>query len=159
MTPVEKSIWMKRWRAENQERIKAYQKEWKAKNREAIKAYNKPYQDKYRMRTEVQQATRVRHLKKYYKMTPTEFNALWELQDGKCAICESKMKPMGRAKDAVAIDHNHQTNQVRGLLCRGCNHGIGCLKDSPEVLRNAAKYLDERGHYSEMQIGVTSHGK
>ena len=46
-------------------------------------------------------------------------------------------------KTGLAIDHNHSTGQIRGLLCSLCNFGIGYLKDSPDLLRKAAQYLDD----------------
>ena len=57
-----------------------------------------------------------------------------------CEIC-------GDASAPSVIDHNHQTGVVRGALCGTCNLGLGLLKDSPIVLKQALKYLEERGHY------------
>lgn len=64
-------------------------------------------------------------------------------QNGKCAICsaEDGGTRKGNAK-AFAIDHDHNTGKVRGLLCEACNQGIGKLKDDPEILRKAADYID-----------------
>lgn len=55
-------------------------------------------------------------------------------QNGLCAICGHHKK--------LDVDHDHKTGKVRGLLCRSCNIGIGYLKESPELLRSAADYLD-----------------
>jgi|SRR5882672_5089611 len=54
-----------------------------------------------------------------------------------CAICG---KPPG--SKALDIDHDHSTGVVRGLLCNNCNRGLGRLKDSPSLLREAALYLE-----------------
>lgn len=139
---------MKRWRAANQERIKAYQKSWRAENAVAVAEYQKEYQKDYRTRDEVMAENMRRNLWKNYKMTPTEFNDLWEGQSGKCAICEVDMAPRGRAKNSVAVDHNHENGAVRGLLCRTCNVGIGYLNNDPDLLIAAAEYLIERGFYA-----------
>lgn len=40
--------------------------------------------------------------------------------------------------------HDHDTGNIRGLLCRACNSAIGLLKSCPKIIRNAAKYLEER---------------
>jgi hypothetical protein len=135
------------WDERNKERVAAYQKDWKAANKDHVAAYAKNYMTEYQAKSEVQFTNWVRALHRNYQLTPEGFNQLWDMQDGKCAICESLMQPRGRTKDAACVDHNHETNEIRGLLCRGCNHGIGNLKDSPRVLMNAAKYLESRGHY------------
>lgn len=54
-------------------------------------------------------------------------------QDGRCKICGQLKK--------LNVDHDHATGEVRGLLCHGCNVGIGFFRDSPELLRSAIDYL------------------
>lgn len=56
-------------------------------------------------------------------------------QGGNCAICLTPPKRW------FAIDHDHATGKVRGLLCTNCNTGIGMLKDDLEVLHRAQVYL------------------
>lgn len=63
--------------------------------------------------------------------------ALIAEHDGRCAICSGPC-PSGRR---LAVDHNHATGQVRGLLCANCNRGIGLLKDSALLAQAAADYL------------------
>ncbi len=72
-------------------------------------------------------------LKTNYGITLQEFDAMVAEQDGRCAIC-STVAPLN-------VDHNHLTGEVRGLLCRQCNTGIGSLKESAEIMRSAAAYL------------------
>jgi DNA-directed RNA polymerase subunit RPC12/RpoP len=81
------------------------------------------------------------HRKRAYGITLTEYEGMAFSQDWKCAICGSKTE-----KDLL-VDHNHDTGQVRGLLCHTCNTGIGYLKDSTAVLRGAIEYLEENGSY------------
>lgn len=57
-----------------------------------------------------------------------------------CEICGQPESPNRR----LDIDHNHETNDIRGLLCSQCNIGIGYLLDKPELLRNAAEYLEKK---------------
>lgn len=75
-------------------------------------------------------------LKKLYGITLAEYEALLVEQDGKCAICGQKDEYFN-----LAVDHCHGTNRVRGLLCVGCNRGIGIFRDSPDLLMKAVEYL------------------
>ena len=43
--------------------------------------------------------------------------------------------------DNLVVDHDHNTGQFRGWLCRRCNLGIGKLGDTVESLQNALNYL------------------
>ena len=65
-----------------------------------------------------------------------------EAQDGKCAICHNPetRKIHGRVTD-LAVDHDHETGVVRGLLCHRCNFILGLAKDKPQTLLDAAAYL------------------
>jgi hypothetical protein len=71
-----------------------------------------------------------------------DFWSIYENQDGVCPICENDIDP-----EDSAIDHNHETGNVRGLLCKTCNRGLGMLKDSERVLHNAIDYIRQNGSY------------
>lgn len=58
-------------------------------------------------------------------------------QDGKCAICYKP--PM--TQRGLHVDHCHKTGIVRGLLCHGCNIGIGNFDHNPILMESAIKYL------------------
>ena len=51
-------------------------------------------------------------------------------------------KGRGQPLNAVAVDHDHLTNEFRGLLCNGCNKGLGLFRDNIQSLNNAIKYLE-----------------
>ena len=80
-----------------------------------------------------------------YKITEQRYFEILEKQIGLCAICGSD-SPGRRGSKNFAIDHDHTTMEVRGLLCHPCNVMIGLAKDSIEVLEMAIKYLK---HYKE----------
>jgi hypothetical protein len=61
-------------------------------------------------------------------------------QSGVCKICG---EPCPTYKHALAVDHNHTTGKVRGLLCNNCNNGLGRFRDNPQYLRAAADYLEK----------------
>jgi hypothetical protein len=70
-----------------------------------------------------------------YGITLEEYNRLFVVQNGQCAICGN---PQEKSLD---VDHCHKTNKVRGLLCRKCNLGIGFMQDNPEICKKASEYL------------------
>ena len=143
------AAYMKEWRAENREKVQADFQQWKEANADKRGSYMRDYLAEYSARPERQQADWERRLHRNYRMTSEQFNELWKSQCGRCAICAVPMEPRGKSVNSVAVDHNHSTGQVRALLCTQCNRGIGCLKDSPEVLEAAARYLRSHGSYSE----------
>ena len=64
-------------------------------------------------------------------------------QNNKCAICNEMETWKNKHGDIrpLAIDHDHSTGKVRGLLCTSCNALLGHAKDKISVLENAIKYL------------------
>lgn len=65
-------------------------------------------------------------------------------QNGTCAICKGTYAGHRNGEPkALAVDHDHATGKVRGLLCEACNQGLGKFQDSSKLLREAADYLEE----------------
>ena len=58
-----------------------------------------------------------------------------------CAICGTDTAG-GRAGRRMHMDHDHDTDAVRGILCKDCNVGLGSFKDNPTLLRRAAAYAE-----------------
>jgi hypothetical protein len=56
-----------------------------------------------------------------------------EAQDGRCAICKLEKK--------LYLDHDHQTDEPRGMLCSSCNTALGKFRDDPIILMSAINYL------------------
>jgi hypothetical protein len=77
-------------------------------------------------------------LKKLYGIGVKEYDIMLSKQQGCCAICG---KPADEFKKALAVDHDHLTGEVRGLLCSNCNTGIGNLRDDIGMLYRAIEYL------------------
>jgi hypothetical protein len=73
------------------------------------------------------------------------YETMFDAQKGVCAICGNpEQVKNGKRRGGykkMAIDHDHKTGRVRGLLCQMCNQGLGCFKDSPDLLTKAIKYL------------------
>lgn len=72
-----------------------------------------------------------------YGMEAEDLRALEAAQGGLCAICRNP--PSGHR--ALHVDHDHETGRVRGLLCHGCNTGLGAFGDSADRLDAAISYL------------------
>jgi hypothetical protein len=87
------------------------------------------------------EAAHAGRVEKTYGITAEEYDALFKLQGGRCYICQREAKSR-----RLAVDHDHRTNEVRGLLCsdnkRGCNHAIlGNIKDLA-MAKRIVEYLE-----------------
>ena len=71
-------------------------------------------------------------LKHYYGITLTDFEAMNESCGGKCQIC-GKSEPNRRC-ERLSVDHDHQTGQVRGLLCSSCNTKLGWFEKNSDKI-------------------------
>lgn len=76
------------------------------------------------------------HLRQF-GISEDDYDRMLQDQDGRCAIC---FKECSTGRN-LAVDHCHETGQVRGLLCTRCNMGIGYFSDDPNVILQAARYL------------------
>lgn len=83
-------------------------------------------------------------LKRDYGMTLAEYMQMHEDQGGLCAICGEPETILKKGQPAMlAVDHCHGSGKVRGLLCMGCNLGLGYFKDDAGRLESAIRYLKE----------------
>lgn len=81
-------------------------------------------------------------LRTRFGISLSEYGAMLVAQEGKCAICK---KPETQTRKGVAklmaVDHDHNTGKIRGLLCTACNQAIGKLNEDPELFASATAYL------------------
>ncbi len=82
-------------------------------------------------------------LKRHYNITESDFDKLRQKQNYACAICQ---KPESDLNQTFHIDHCHNSNEIRGLLCVSCNIGLGMVFDSKEILKNLVNYLTKEHH-------------
>ena len=68
-----------------------------------------------------------------YGITRAELERKERDQNGRCAICPQD--------SPLVVDHNHDTNQVRDLLCQKCNSGIGYFEENSRFMLAAVEYL------------------
>jgi hypothetical protein len=94
---------------------------------------------------------RARTLQQKYGISPAYYAEMVQLQQGLCAVCrqpEQAKSQRGRTMQ-LAVDHDHTTGAVRGLLCNSCNRGIGLFGDDKTRILIAADYLNGGGSWAE----------
>ncbi len=83
-------------------------------------------------------------IQRRFGITQEQYEAILKKQDGLCAIC-SKPQGSGTNQDKrLAVDHDHKTGKIRGLLCTNCNPGLGFFKDDIVFLKRAIEYLERQ---------------
>lgn len=108
----------RKWFKNNRERAYASRLDWKRKNPERVRGYQ----------------TRL-----LYGVAVDAVEALRKSQNNRCAICEREFAKTPHT------DHDHETGSVRGLLCGGCNLGLGVI-EKPGFLKRAQNYLERSRH-------------
>jgi len=86
----------------------------------------------------LKEASHGRWILKTYGITSEQYEALYEAQGGSCYICQ---RAKGITKK-LAVDHDHATGFVRGLLCSTCNKILGHFRDDWETSHRVCKYLE-----------------
>lgn len=113
--------WRRQWYANNREDRQAKARELYAANPRVIRGY---------------------HLKKTYGISLVEYERILISQGGACKIC--RRVPDGKH---LAVDHDHATGRIRGLLCQQCNTVLGLLKEDLESIKRLFEYVGEE-HYA-----------
>ncbi len=104
----------------NRERLLEKCREWNRKNKE-----KKHFQS----------------IKRQYGVSMGRYKKIFNAQKGKCALCGKSQVACTRR---LHIDHNHKTGEIRGLLCHGCNTGLGSFNDDISLLKKAISYLQRK---------------
>lgn len=90
---------------------------------------------------------RAERFRRVYGISLEDYDSLLQQQAGLCAICLEPQSWNRREGDVLVVDHDHHTGRVRGLLCHACNQTLGLMRDNPELLMAAAKYLMIDNHF------------
>jgi hypothetical protein len=114
-------------------------------------AYCKECRAEYKrsIRDKLRRADREYQLERLYGLSIEEHDKILAEQDEVCAGCGATS--FNDKSYHLAVDHDHETGKVRGLLCLKCNRILGLADDNPEILRNLADYLE-----SNQDAGVGS---
>jgi recombination endonuclease VII len=141
MSEKEKTLdYHRRWRARNRHKTAEYARRYRLKNPEKVLAQ----QSKWRAGLPAEKRAEVYRRYKY-SMPRGWYAETLALQKGLCAICNKPPVP-GRK---LSVDHNHDTGQVRELLCPCCNSLLGMAKESDEILQRARDYLKKHAQKEE----------
>lgn len=81
-----------------------------------------------------------------YGITPEMYDDMLDFQGGVCAICLKPPTEFAR----LAVDHDHDTGRIRGLLCNLCNTAIGMMEDNSDRLRRAAQYVESEHQWDSL---------
>lgn len=144
-TKEKQLAYMKKYYAENKEQILETNQRWRDKNRELHLKRSMEYHWKnrnaillkkreYAKRTKDRRAHLLR-LKKF-GLTQEAYTIMVKAQNGCCAVC-------GR-KEKLVVDHDHETNRVRALLCSPCNTALGLFDENLGRLQAAVYYLNRQ---------------
>lgn len=110
----------------------------------ACKSCQKIYNDKWfeKNRDKKADTNRWWTIQNKYGLTKEQYLSLVESQNGNCKICGIHQSE--NTHSYLYVDHCHDTNIIRGLLCRSCNSLLGMAKDDIAILNNAINYLKDR---------------
>lgn len=123
-------------RFENLEQLRYLEEVFDHKTREGRNAYLKAHREAHPVHY------RDKTLRRDFGIGLREYEAKFLEQNGCCEICKNPETATRKGRPiALAVDHNHDTGKIRGLLCASCNKMIGLALEKPETLRNAISYL------------------
>ena len=126
-----------------QQRAKKPPEYWKERTRRSTEWHRSPAGKDWLSRwlqTDTGRLYRRRQWLKQYGLTIEQHDMILRSQGGKCYICQRLpgSLPAGRA---LAIDHDHRTGRVRGILCQSCNAFLSLVDGEPQRLIRVARYL------------------
>ena len=119
------------WYQANREREIARVKTWQQANPDRVNESHR------KRRAAHPDRERDGHLRRNFGLSLEEYDAMFADQGGRCAICGQPP----RKGSSLHVDHDHETGEVRGLLCFRCNGGLGQFKEDADRLLAALEYL------------------
>lgn len=144
----------RRYNTEHREAMNAYRREWHRKQMETNPEYREGKRASARKHNKLRasdpafqefkrSAEMSRHYAKKYGLTWDQIQEMVERQNGRCLICQMDVV------DDPCVDHDHSTGEVRGILCRLCNTGLGMFRDNPTYCEAARVYLSQKGEQNQ----------
>lgn len=142
----------KKYAEGHKDKLRQYHKEYwsKEENKEKRRQYYQDNKEHFKKRDRIHYyKTRDRHRELYmatrYKISVEEYRDLFKRYDNKCAICRKPEKAIDKRLNVprwLAVDHDHKTGKVRGLLCQNCNNALGHIHEDISLLDKIREYLN-----------------
>jgi hypothetical protein len=138
--------WAKKYYAipKNREKRRLASAKWKTENPNYFKTESRRIKNRksavrwyYQNKEKSKENSRKRKLVKVFGISSETYNALFDSQNGLCAICGKS------STKRLAVDHNHTTGKVRGLLCHRCNTSLGLLDEDLNSIKKMLEYLEK----------------
>lgn len=101
---------------------KKYNKDYYAANKKALVEYSRAYYHSHKEDTVREHRAWARGIKARFGITPADYDKMYREQKGRCLICFAHQSEL---RTRLAIDHDHEAGQIRGLLCGPCNTKLG----------------------------------
>lgn len=142
LDPVKRKAYIKNYYKNNANYIKEKSRKWREDNKDRVledgKKYSRMRKDK---NPELERKRRREYsLKRKYGITLDQYEELLLRQNNSCAICD---RDAGEFKTNLAVDHDHKTGRIRGLLCTNCNYRMVAKHRDGELLRKIADYIEQ----------------
>lgn len=117
----------------------------------AVRKYSKSAKGRAAKRRVDKKRSRRRILLKQYGLTPEAYNSMLIAQDNKCASCKEPERRLYKGRiHYLSVDHDHETDAIRGLLCYGCNSALGFLHDKSEYVAKLLVFI--RAHEARQEV-------
>lgn len=142
-------LWIKELskRRGNSQAVKEYRKKWYEKNRARLSANSRIKYAANRVSILARQVAantqRPNRYKRLYGITTDDYDRLFSLQHGGCAICGTKEIDKAKRRKYFCVDHCHKSGKVRGLLCVSCNVLLGQFELKKRAI---IRYLEDSGN-------------
>ena len=137
MISEKKKKYMKEYRSKNRDKKNLYQREYRQKNLEKVRGYHNKYYAQNKDKIYKPLERKEYNLKKNFNLTLNEFDEMLKNQNDKCVICNSNFTILKKP----CVDHDHETNQVRELLCQKCNTVVGFVYEDLNIVNNLYNYI------------------
>lgn len=133
----------------NKEKVKTAKQKYYQEHKEEVAEYKRIYNETHKDRR-IGEGKRYYHkhreeegyrgLRNLYNITKEQYDEMFMKQNGCCAICGIHHTLLTKK---LYVDHNHDTGELRGLLCNKCNLGLGIFGDDVSLLQKATDYLNK----------------